>query len=143
MNPNEFINIQNKKYLNCCANLMYLYLKSSNEIISIEDVLNNMNGDKNENKAILLRIIKSLNRHIYFDKVKLSYNDYLKLEDIVKKEKSYTWQLIPYIVSICALLIACFSFFFGYLTFVSPIIIYFIILIILIIMIYFIYKIAS
>lgn len=142
MDANEFINVQNKKYLDCCTNLMYFYLKSSNEIISIEDVLNNMTGDKHENKAILHRIIKSLNKHIYFGKVKLSYNDYLKLGNIVKKEKSYTWQLVPYIVSICAILITCFSFFFGYLTFVSPIFIYFVILLILIIMLYFICRVV-
>lgn len=143
MDQNEFINTQNKKYLDCCANLMLFYLKSSNEIVSIEDVLNNMNGDKTENKVILFRIIKSLNRHIYFNKVKLSYNDYLKLEKIVKDNKRYVWQLFPYIVSITSLLIACFSIIFAFTHIFSPVSICLIIAMILLIMVVFLCRIAK
>lgn len=143
MDNNEFIHLQNNKYLDCCANLMYFYLKSSNEIISIDDVLHGMSGNKNENKIILFRILKAFKRPIYFNKVKLSYNDYLKLEKIIKDNKRYIWQLFPYVVSITALLIACFSIIFAFTKVFSPISVCLIIIMVLLIMMYYIYKITK
>ena len=86
---NEFLTDEEKKYANICANLMYFYLKKSNGIIDVKEVLNNLSGDKGENKKRLERIIGHLNKVILFDKVSLTYSDYLKLDKIVKNQKNY------------------------------------------------------
>ncbi len=104
MNRNEYLNEQNAKYLDCCANLMYFYLKSSNETILLNDVLSGMDGDINENKVILNRILKGLNKIPILGKVKLSYMDYVKLNDIIKNEKAYKFNIFPYVISIITLL---------------------------------------
>ncbi len=106
---NEFLTDEEKKYANICANLMYFYLKKSNGIIDVKEVLNNLSGDKGENKKRLERIIGHLNKVILFDKVSLTYSDYLKLDKIVKNQKNYEMKIIPYIVSCMALVIAIIS----------------------------------
>lgn len=109
---NKFINSENNRYIDACSIIMYFYHKSSNGIISIKDVVNEMNGDFDDNIIIVRRVLNGIGKHIYFNKVSLSYSDYLKIEKIVKNHKTYVFQLMPFIISVGAIIIACYGFFF-------------------------------
>ena len=137
MNRNEYLNEQNAKYLDCCANLMYFYLKSSNEIILLNDVLSGMDGDINENKVILNRILKGLNKIPILGKVKLSYMDYVKLYNIVKDEKIIKTSTFPLVTILITLIIVVLGIL---LVIMFPIYLYLFALIFIFIFLYVIFK---
>lgn len=99
---NTFLNEENAKYVNCCAVLMYFYLKSENEKINVNEVAGFMGENTEENLFIIKRVLGGLNKNIRFNNVTLSYSDYLWLDRVVKDNKNYRFQLFPFIISICA-----------------------------------------
>ncbi|MCI9084007.1 MAG: hypothetical protein HFH46_00120 [Bacilli bacterium] len=108
----DFINSENGRYIDACSIIMYFYHKSSNGVIAINDVVNKMHGNFGDNIIVVKRIFKGIGKGIYFNKVSLSYSDYLKIEKIVKDNRTYVFQLMPFIVSVGAIIIACYGFFF-------------------------------
>lgn len=113
MEINKFINKENKKYINCLVMMMHFYLKSSNEKINIVYVAKELGGNFEENLVLIKRILRGLNKKIYFNFVSLSYSDYLKMEEIVRQYKTYIFQLFPYIISVFALVASLISLFLG------------------------------
>lgn len=136
MDYNDYLTEENNKYIDCCTNLMYFYLKSSNEIIYLNDVLANMNGNINENKIILKRILKGLNKSPLFGKVKLSYMDYLKLEEIISKNTNKP-SFIPYFMAITTLIVTILG---GVVCMMVPTFIYLLVFVFLIALLYYVFK---
>lgn len=136
MDYNDYLTEENNKYIDCCINLMYFYLKSSNEIIYLNDVLANMNGNINENKIILKRILKGLNKSPLFGKVKLSYMDYLKLEEIVNKNTNKS-SFMPYFMAITTLIVTILG---AVVCMMVPTFIYLLVFVFLIALLYYVFK---
>lgn len=104
----SFINSENSKYVDGCAMIMYFYLKSDDEKINIDEVAEAMDGNAEDNLVIIKRILGGLDKKVRFKNVPLSYSDYLWLDQVVKSNKSYRFQLFPFIFSVGAF---CISFF--------------------------------
>lgn len=136
MDYNDYLTEENNKYIDCCTNLMYFYLKSSNEIIYLNDVLANMNGNINENKIILKRILKGLNKSPLFGKVKLSYMDYLKLEEIISKNTNKS-SFMPYFMAITTLIVTILG---AVVCMMVPTFIYLLVFVFLIALLYYVFK---